>query len=87
MTLYSDMIYNPYNYIFHFDSYEVNRLCNVGVNHIYHMPLAVNTKRVNNIIENRKVNDNIYSSDITFMGNIYSTINDYDNLYKNHQII
>lgn len=82
MTLYSDMIYNPYNYIFHFDSYEVNRLCNVGVNHIYHMPLAVNTKRVNNIIENRKVNDNIYSSDITFMGNIYSTINDYDNLYK-----
>lgn len=76
MTLYSDMIYNPYNYIFHFDSFEVERLKKTGVEHVYHMPLAVNCDRVNELI-----NDQYYDSDITFMGNMYNNIGDYDDLY------
>ena len=76
MTLYSDMIYNPYNYIFHFDSFEVERLKKIGVEHVYHMPLAVNYDRVNELI-----NDQYYDSDITFMGNMYNNIGDYDDLY------
>lgn len=76
MTLYSDMIYNPYNYIFHFDSFEVERLKKTGVEHVYHMPLAVNCDRVNELI-----NDHYYDSDITFMGNMYNNIGDYDDLY------
>lgn len=77
MTLYSDMIYNPYNYIFHFDSFEVERLKKTGVEHVYHMPLAVNCDRVNELI-----NDQYYDSDITFMGNMYNNIGDYDDLYS-----
>lgn len=35
MTMYSEMIYNPYNFMFHFDSSEVERIRKSGVKHIY----------------------------------------------------
>lgn len=118
MTLYSDMIYNPYNWIFHFDSYEVDRLRKLGVEHIYYMPLAVNTRRVSELLVCDDIsgvgdmsqvvtalnadkttysayNDNMknyislyslnrpdYDSDITFMGNMYSSNTEYDELYN-----
>lgn len=99
MTLYSDMIYNPYNYIFHFDSFEAERLKKSGVEHAYHMPLAVNCSRVNKLISkgsnedkicemselnqmNYKINNGMcYDNGITFMGSMYNSISDYDDLY------
>lgn len=99
MTLYSDMIYNPYNYIFHFDGFEAERLKKSGVEHAYHMPLAVNCSRVNELISkgsnedkicemselnhmNYKINNGMcYDNGITFMGSMYNSISDYDDLY------
>ena len=51
MTMYSEMVFNPYNYMFHFDLSEVERVKKLGVSHIYHLPLAVNIERVNNVIK------------------------------------
>lgn len=50
-TTYSEMIHSPYNYIFHFDKKEVENLRSTGAKNIFHMPLAVNTKRVTKQIE------------------------------------
>ncbi len=70
-TVYSVMSHNPYNYIFHFDKLQVERLRKMGVTNIYHMPLAVNTRRVLNQINN-KTTDAHYINDISFMGNLYN---------------
>lgn len=77
-TLYSDMIYNPYNYIFHFDNYEVLRLKEKGVVNVFHLPLAVNTKRIELLLNN---NEDSEVSNITFMGNLYTENEDYDQFY------
>lgn len=86
-TLYSEMIYNPYNYIFHFDKYEVARLKKNGVNNVFHLPLAVNIKRINALLENNPVscnNDMVKDdiADITFMGNMYAIAPDFEYLYN-----
>lgn len=70
-TVYSVMSHNPYNYIFHFDKLQVERLRKMGVTNIYHMPLAVNTRRVLNQINN-KITEAHYINDISFMGNLYN---------------
>lgn len=80
-TLYSDMVYNPYNYIFHFDKYEVARLRKSGVENVFHMPLAVNMKRVNSLLDNRPLIEND-AADITFMGNMYAHDPNYEYLYN-----
>lgn len=69
LTVYSQMIYNPYNYIFHFDNIEVMKLKNMGVKNIYHMPLAVNTSRVKSTIQKAV---NIHPKDVTFLGKFYT---------------
>ena len=57
-TTYSEMIHSPYNYIFHFDKKEVENLRSTGAKNIFHMPLAVNTKRVTKQIETSKTQKN-----------------------------
>lgn len=42
-------IENPRNYLFHFDKIGVETWKQKGVQHIYHMPLAVNTERLDNL--------------------------------------
>lgn len=69
LTVYSEMIFNPYNFVFHFDNDEVVKLKNMGVTNIYHMPLAVNTKRV---LKKVKTNNCKCNKDVTFLGNLYS---------------
>lgn len=68
LTLYSKTIFNPYTYVFSFDNNEVNKLKSFGVKNIYHMPLAVNVSRVNDIIKKDELN---YKYDITFLGTLY----------------
>ncbi len=80
-TLYSEMIYNPYNYIFHFDKYEVARLKKNGVSNVFHLPLAVNMKRINTLLDNNPISDNDIEN-VTFMGNMYASAPDYEYLYS-----
>ena len=71
-TTYSEMIHSPYNYIFHFDKKEVENLRSTGAKNIFHMPLAVNTKRVTKQIETSKTQKNKYKADVSFLGSLYS---------------
>lgn len=73
LTMYSEMIYNPYNYMFHFDSSEVERIRKLGVSHIYHLPLAVNVDRVDNVIkQTTDVKREFINDGVAFMGNLYN---------------
>lgn len=60
------------NFIYLFDRIEVSQYQEMGYSNIYHLPLAVNTNRLDTITitkqENRK-----YQCDISFVGKIYES--------------
>lgn len=75
LTLYSEMVFSPYNYIFHFDNSQVEEFRQKGVKNIWHMPLAVNLERVDARIRaavQRGINHKFSDIDVSFMGNLYS---------------
>lgn len=72
ITLYSKTIFNPCNYIFHFDSATVEEFRAYGVSHIEYLPLAANSERLSKI---RK--DSASEKEITFVGSLYE-----ENLYR-----
>lgn len=65
-SLYTDSVFHKYNYIFHFDSTEVERLKKCGVDHIYHMPLAVNADRLGSLDK-----EDGFLYDVSFVGKLY----------------
>ncbi len=62
----------PTNYIFLFDRIETERICKLGVNNIYHMPLAVNTDRLSQI-HISPMDHKLYAAPISFIGQFYDT--------------
>ena len=69
-TLYSKAVFNDCNYIFCFDRLDAERLRREGVKHVYHMPLAVNVRRLDTLFCNREaVTD--YNYDVSFVGSLY----------------
>lgn len=66
LSLYTDSVFSKYNYIFHFDRSEVVRLKGFGADHVFHMPLAVNTDRLQQI----QWQDDL-QYDVSFIGNLY----------------
>lgn len=69
LAMYSDMIFSPYNYIFHFDRTEVERFRAAGVKQIYHMPLAVNVQKMQDMMEK---NPHTFERDVAFLGTLYT---------------
>lgn len=72
IELYSDAITNKCNYIFTFDNAQYMEFYNRNPDHIFHIPLAANTVRTSEIINN--ADNNIkqkYSCDISFIGSTY----------------
>src|SRR5574344_384952 len=69
-TLYSKTIVNSMNYIFAFDRTTVNDLKQRGAINAFHMPLAVNSTRINQMLGS-DVYKTQYKSDISFVGNLY----------------
>lgn len=67
---------NSCNYIFHFDRHECEYLESRGLKKIFHLPLAANVRRLDNIVCSED-DEKLYSSDISFVGRLY----DYKNLY------
>lgn len=62
----------PTSYIFLFDRIEVERITALGGVNIFHLPLAINTHRLDQI----KISEQdklAYSSDITFIGKFYDS--------------
>lgn len=66
-ALFSPTIASPYNYLFLFDREMVELVRSNGAVHAYHLPLAVNTKRLQTLL---KQSSN-YNEDISFVGSLY----------------
>lgn len=72
LELYSNSLSNSYNRVFLFDQMLYNEFKPFNPNNIFHIPLATNTKRTDNIIMNASENDRVnFSSDISFIGSTY----------------
>lgn len=85
-TLFSDFIYNSCNRIFFFDRVQCQYFKARGVRHAYHMPLAVNIYRINQLHEAGEdcTNGDVvlstdikhegisYMHDISFIGSLYN---------------
>lgn len=76
-TLYTQAVFNSCNYIFVFDYQNVQRLKALGVNNVFHMPLAVNTNKLNRLLSSN-IRNTKYQHDVSFIGRTY---NDSTNFY------
>ncbi len=83
ITLHSEMIYNPYNFVFHFDKLEVMKFANKGVKNIFHMPLGVNLNRVNKLLKkSMNIDSRLINNEVAFMGTLRE-----DNFYDSIKYI
>lgn len=72
LTLYSTTITNPCNYLFLFDKEMHHEVVELGALHAFHLPLAVNTARLNHFLSlPDALHGNNYSSDVSFVGGLY----------------
>ena len=60
------------NYIYLFDRTEVENYQRSGYSRVFHLPLAVNTKRIDRLSFSQTINDK-FQSDISFVGKIYNS--------------
>ena len=73
LELFSKSIQNPYNRIFVFDYMQYQDIKQYNPDHVYHFPLAVNVKQKQNTIKQANFNQRKrFSSDISFVGSLYS---------------
>lgn len=78
ISMYHESVFNQCNYIFLFDKSSYFYFKFLGVKHIWHMPLAVDTGRIDYILENAKDLE-LYQNEISFVGSLYER-NTYDRL-------
>ena len=82
INLNSKTIYNPFNYIFIFDSELFLQMKNeLKADTVYYLPLAVNVDRLDRLIDCDEDREK-YSSDVSFVGNLYEKRNHYDEIPK-----
>ena len=81
LELFSKSIQNPCNRIFVFDRMQYRDIVQFNPEHIFYFPLAVNIKQKQQAISNATANiRNHYTSDISFVGSLYTEKCPYDNL-------
>lgn len=78
ISMYHTSVFHPCNYIFTFDKTNYYEFKSMGVEHIWYLPLAVDTDRIDVILEQSKDTAK-YSGDISFVGSLYER-NSYDKL-------
>lgn len=72
LTIYSRTITNTCNYLFLFDKTLYQTVCSLNAGHAFHMPLAVNTRRLNQQLQLSEKNTSAdYSYHISFVGSLY----------------
>ena len=82
MTLYTEAVFNSCNYIFVFDNASVLRLKSMGVENVFHMPLAVNTHKLNLLLKS-DIKNTDYQHDVSFVGTTYDDHTNFFNDIKN----
>lgn len=70
VTLYSNTINFPYNYVFIFDKATCRDLLNYGIDTVYYLPMATDVSTYDSYEMDRSIKD-IYSSPIAFVGSTY----------------
>lgn len=78
ISMYHKAVFEPCNYFFSFDKTNFLEFKGMGVEHIYYLPLAVNTRRLDYLFENCS-DAYLYANDIAFVGSLYER-NSYDRL-------
>lgn len=83
ISMYNKSVFHPTNYIFTFDKANYYEFRNMGVSHIYHLPLAGNCFRMDTILSTSNTSNDttncLPKPEISFIGNLYGR-NEYDNL-------
>ncbi len=78
LTMFDTSVFNECNYIFLFDKFDYYQFLQMGVKHVYYLPLAVNAERVKKRIETASGEEKEkYRGDISFVGGLYYK-NSYD---------
>lgn len=77
LSMYSEMIFSPYNYIFSFDRHDCEELKRRGVKNVWHLPLAVNVKRVEKQIIRKETGRVKQENDVCFLGSLYNGLYDF----------
>lgn len=70
ISMYHESIFHPCNYIFTFDKTNYLEFREMGVEHIWYLPLAVDTNRMDMVIANSPEIQK-YKGDIAFVGSLY----------------
>lgn len=78
ISMYHESVYNRCNYIFAFDKTNYLEFRQMGVEHIWYLPLAVDTDRIDAVL-NQADDLYKYQGDISFVGSLYER-NSYDKL-------
>lgn len=78
ISMYHESVFHDCNYIFTFDKTNYLEFKGMGVKHIWYLPLAVDTKRLDAIMESA---DDLakYRGDVAFVGSLYER-NSYDKI-------
>ena len=78
ISMYHKSVFNDVNRIFLFDLTNVEEFRGMGVEHVYHLPLAVDCNRLDYLFANS--NDlEAYKNEISFVGSLYEK-NSYDKM-------
>lgn len=78
ISLFHESIFNSVNRVFIFDHAFYDRMVKIGVPHVYYMPLAAHTDRINQFVMS-DADAAAYSCDISFVGSLYEN-NSYNEL-------
>lgn len=78
ISMYHQSVFNDVNRIFLFDITNVREFAGMGVKNVYHLPLAVNTERIDYLLKNSDDLTN-YENEISFVGSLYEK-NSYDKM-------
>lgn len=78
ISMYHESVFHSCNYIFTFDKTNYLEFKAMGVKHIWYLPLAVDTDRIDMILD-RADDTAKFRGDITFVGSLYER-NSYDKL-------
>lgn len=79
LAMYNHTIFYNTNFIFTFDRSNYEEFKNLGVNHIYHLPLAANTGHFKSILKYNNTDTSLFKYDISFIGSMYSN-NSFDGI-------
>lgn len=81
MELFTKSIQNPCNRIFLFDRAQYEEIAPLNPDHVFHFPLAVNIKGKKQVIQTATESERLlFSSDISFVGSLYTEKCPYDKL-------